>query len=133
MDIYPGFAACDLSFISLTKIIPHATVLLPDEGQAVFLIKPQFEVGPNKITKRGVVKDSKAHVMVISNVIECLKSNGFGIYGLDFSPITGGKGNVEYLVYVVKGLPCKGIQDIAKVVKFAHIQHARNSFYSISL
>ena len=94
------FASCDVSFISLEKILPAAYDLLTDEGQMVCLIKPQFEAGRDEVGKKGVVKDKKIHIKVIDKVLGYALGSGFGILGLDHSPIKGPEGNIEYLLYL---------------------------------
>ena len=97
------FFSVDVSFISLSRILPPAFELLRDGGQAVCLIKPQFEAGREKVGKKGVVRDRKVHVEVIESVIACAQALGFHILGLDHSPIKGPEGNIEYLVWLGKG------------------------------
>ncbi|MCR4590778.1 MAG: TlyA family RNA methyltransferase [Lachnospiraceae bacterium] len=97
------FASCDVSFISLSKILPAAYDILKDGGEMVCLIKPQFEAGKDKVGKKGVVRDLKTHQEVITNVFDFTLKTGFVIKGLDFSPIKGPEGNIEYLMYLTKG------------------------------
>jgi len=96
------FASCDVSFISLTKILKPAYDVLKDNACMVCLIKPQFEAGREKVGKKGVVKDKKVHEEVIINVMDYAKSIGFSIVDLSFSPIKGPEGNIEYLLYIRK-------------------------------
>lgn len=96
------FFSVDVSFISLSKILPPAYELLKDGGQAVCLIKPQFEAGKDKVGKKGVVRDPKVHIEVIESVLLNAQSLGFNILGLDHSPIKGPEGNIEYLVWLGK-------------------------------
>lgn len=93
----------DVAFISLDKILPAVHKILKDSGFVVALIKPQFEAGKENIGKKGVVKDAGVHEDVINNVISFAKQEGFGIAGLDFSPIKGPEGNIEYLLYMTMG------------------------------
>lgn len=93
------FASVDVSFISLKLIFPVMRELLKDAGETVCLIKPQFEAGRESVGKNGVVRDKKIHIDVINKVIGYAKDNGFFVFGLDFSPIKGPKGNIEYLLY----------------------------------
>ncbi len=90
----------DVAFISLTLVLPAARKILKDGGVLVALIKPQFEAGRDKIGKHGVVKDAAVHLTVIHKVVECARSLGFQAAGLDFSPIKGPEGNIEYLLYL---------------------------------
>lgn len=96
------FASCDVSFISLTKILGPAYELLKEDAQMVCLIKPQFEAGKDKVGKKGVVTDEKVHKEVCEKVMLFAASLGFHILNLDFSPIKGPEGNIEYLLYMQK-------------------------------
>ncbi len=93
----------DVAFISLDKVLPAVFKILKPEGFVVALIKPQFEAGKENVGKKGVVRDPKEHEDVIKNVINFAKTEGFGIAGLDFSPIKGPEGNIEYLLHLTKG------------------------------
>ena len=97
-----AFASIDVSFISLTKVLQPVRDLLATEGEVVALIKPQFEAGREKVGKKGVVRDQKVHVEVIQRVCEYAASVGFDCLDLDFSPIKGPEGNIEYLLYLRK-------------------------------
>lgn len=100
-DEAPAFASCDVSFISIRLILPRiAEVLLPG-GEAVVLVKPQFEAGRNRVGKNGVVRDKKTHLEVLSGACSFAVESGFAIKAVDFSPITGPKGNIEFLMYLV--------------------------------
>ncbi|WP_455484271.1 TlyA family RNA methyltransferase [Eubacterium sp.] len=96
------FASVDVSFISLKHILPNLNTLLAHDGQAVCLIKPQFEAGKEKVGKKGVVRDLNVHLEVVENVINLAVENGFSVMGLQFSPIKGPEGNIEYLIYLNK-------------------------------
>ena len=96
------FASVDVSFISLSKVLPAAKELLKDGGEMVCLIKPQFEAGKEKVGKKGVVREKSVHIEVIQNVIAYATSNGFQVLGLSFSPVKGPEGNIEYLVHLRK-------------------------------
>lgn len=96
------FSSVDVSFISLKHILPNLNNLLNDNGQAVCLIKPQFEAGKDKVGKKGVVREKSVHLEVVNNVIDMALNNGFSVKGLQFSPIKGPEGNIEYLVYLQK-------------------------------
>lgn len=96
------FASVDVSFISLSLIIPVMRTLLRDGGRAVCLIKPQFEAGKENVGKKGVVRDRAVHIAVIEKIINIIKENKFLLLGLDFSPIKGPEGNIEYLCYIQK-------------------------------
>lgn len=94
------FSSIDVSFISLTKVLGPVRMLLAGDGQLVCLIKPQFEAGREKVGKKGVVRDKKVHLEVIETVIGFAVSAGFEILNLEFSPIKGPEGNIEYLLYL---------------------------------
>ena len=96
------FASIDVSFISLTKVLPAVLGVLGEKGQLVGLIKPQFEAGREKVGKKGVVRDSSVHREVIEMIVEYVRTQSLGILGLDFSPIKGPEGNIEYLIYLDK-------------------------------
>ena len=93
-------ASIDVAFISLAKILPAVKKLLKPEAFVLALIKPQFEAGKELIGKKGVVKDPEVHKEVIQRIISIAKAEGFGIGGLDFSPVKGPEGNIEYLLYL---------------------------------
>lgn len=109
------FASIDVSFISLTKVLPVAFNLLKDDGEVVALIKPQFEAGREQVGKKGVVRDSKVHKEVIEKVIEFSRNIGFCVKNLSFSPIKGPEGNIEFLLYLGKSNDT--IVDVEKVVE----------------
>ena len=96
------FASIDVSFISLTKVLPPVKELLTDDGEIVCLIKPQFEAGREKVGKNGVVRDPATHREVLHNAMGYAAANGFKVCGLDFSPVKGPEGNIEYLMFVQK-------------------------------
>lgn len=96
------FIGTDVSFISITHVLPKIYELLKIRGKAVILIKPQFEAGPKNINKNGVVKDIKIHKKIILNVILLANKLGFNILNLEYSPIKGPAGNIEYLLYIEK-------------------------------
>ena len=96
------FASIDVSFISLTKVLPAVLGVLGEKGQLVCLIKPQFEAGRENVVKKGVVRDSSVHREVIEMIVEYVRTQRLGILGLDFSPIKGPEGNIEYLIYLDK-------------------------------
>ena len=96
------FASVDVSFISLSKILLPARKLLKDGGQMVCLIKPQFEAGKEKVGKKGVVREKSVHQEVIEKIYTLTEILGFQILGLEYSPIKGPEGNIEYLIYIEK-------------------------------
>ena len=97
-----NFSSIDVSFISLTKVLGPVKELLSDDGQIVCLIKPQFEAGREKVGKHGVVRDSAVHLEVIEKVIDFAISIGFEVLNLEFSPVKGPEGNIEYLLHLQK-------------------------------
>ena len=96
------FASVDVSFISLSKILPAAYPLIREEGRMVCLIKPQFEAGKEKVGKKGVVREPAVHIEVIENALSYARDNHFRILGLDYSPVRGPEGNIEYLMHIEK-------------------------------
>lgn len=100
----PDFASVDVSFISLSRILPPARAILPPGGEMVCLIKPQFEAGREKVGKKGVVRDPGVHEEVIEQAVRNAGENGFEVMDLSWSPIRGPEGNIEYLMYL-KRLP----------------------------
>ena len=110
------FASVDVSFISLDKILEPAYNLLKPDAQMVCLIKPQFEAGREKVGKKGVVREPEIHIEVIENVFEFTLAKGFKIINLDYSPIRGPEGNIEYLMHIVKSELCEDGFDARAVV-----------------
>jgi len=96
------FASVDVSFISLSKILLPARKILKDHGQMVCLIKPQFEAGKDKVGKKGVVREQSVHQEVIEKIFTLADILGFQILGLEYSPIKGPEGNIEYLIHIEK-------------------------------
>ncbi len=94
------FFSVDVSFISLRLILPVARELMADKAQAVCLIKPQFEAGRENVGKKGVVRDPAVHADVVRGIYDFCLQNGFDVLALDFSPIKGPEGNIEYLIYL---------------------------------
>lgn len=118
------FSSIDVSFISLTKVLLPVRELLGERGEIVCLIKPQFEAGREKVGKKGVVRDPAVHLEVVEKVIDYAKSISFEILNLEFSPIKGPEGNIEYLLYLRKlenGQESEGMTlNSAQVVESAH-------------
>ncbi|RMC46679.1 MULTISPECIES: TlyA family RNA methyltransferase [unclassified Lactobacillus] len=98
----PDFAMTDVSFISLDLIMPPMYQILKDQCEAVCLIKPQFEAGPENVGKHGIVNDHHVHCAVIKHTIEQALAIGFNVLAVDYSPIKGGKGNIEFLIHLQK-------------------------------
>ena len=120
------FSSIDVSFISLTKVLLPVYHLLKSGGEVVCLIKPQFEAGREKVGKKGVVRDAKVHQEVIEKVMEYAKSIGFAPQHLEFSPIKGPEGNIEYLLHIVKTDTENPVKEqelsIQNVVALAHAE-----------
>ena len=118
------FASIDVSFISLTKVLLPVKNLLTNDGEIVCLIKPQFEAGREKVGKKGVVRDKNVHIEVIENVISYAQSIGFSILGLDYSPVKGPEGNIEYLLHLKnasdEAVTCEEIAAAVSVVEASH-------------
>lgn len=113
------FVSIDVAFISLEKVLPVVYDVLIDSGEVVALIKPQFEASREHVGKKGVVKDKTIHSAVIERVLNFAASVGFVIKGLDFSPVKGPEGNIEYLAYLSKGGDTVNVE-ILSVVNLAH-------------
>ena len=113
------FISIDVSFISLRHMFPVSSKIIKDTGAIMCLIKPQFEAGREQVGKKGIVRDSKVHVEVIENVIGYASDNGLYPHGLDYSPVKGTKGNIEYLLYLRKTESSKEISP-QEVVSIAH-------------
>lgn len=96
------WVVCDVSFISLTKIFSSMILILKESGQALVLIKPQFEAGPENVGKNGVVRDPQVHRNVLENVLQEAEHHGFTVKGLHYSPIRGPEGNIEFLAWLQK-------------------------------
>ena len=121
-DLYygvPDFVSIDVAFISLEKVLPVVYDLLKDSGEVVALIKPQFEAGREFVGKRGVVRDKKIHAAVIERVLTFAASVGFGVVALDFSPVKGPEGNIEYLAHLIKD-GASAVVEVSALVDSAH-------------
>ena len=102
------FSSVDVSFISLTKVLEPIRNYLKEDGEIVALIKPQFEAGREKVGKKGVVRDKAVHREVIEKIADYARNIGFGVMELDYSPIRGPEGNIEYLIRLKKGAESMG-------------------------
>lgn len=109
----------DVSFVSIKKILFHISNFIDEYGQIICLVKPQFEVGKKRL-KKGVVSDEKTHVEVVSDILDYAESLGLTVSGLDFSPIKGSEGNIEFLLYLTKNSALKTTTDIKTTVRKAH-------------
>lgn len=114
------FASIDVSFISLSLILPAVNGLLKEGGYVVCLVKPQFEAGREKVGKKGVVRDPAVHLEVLEHFLGHARTSGFGVLDLTFSPIRGPEGNIEYLGYLEKGACCEREFDLAALVRSSH-------------
>ena len=97
------FVSIDVSFISLSLVLPVVQLLLRENGCAICLVKPQFEAGRGKVGKKGVVREPEIHLEVLEKVLAFSRENGFVVEHLDFSPVKGPEGNIEYLMMLRKG------------------------------
>ncbi len=120
LDMMPDFFSVDVSFISLKLVLPVAFDVLKDGGEGVCLIKPQFEAGREKVGKKGVVREKSTHIEVIENVLDFTRETGFSVLGLDFSPVRGPEGNIEYLMYIKKSNEESRKFDVAALVENSH-------------
>lgn len=121
------FISIDVSFISLKLVLPVAKNLISEKGHIMSLIKPQFEAGKDKVGKKGLVKDKKIHMEVIKSIVDYCNDIGLTVTGLDYSPITGTTGNIEFLAYISADSKESIISDeIIDVV----IENAHKSLYS---
>ena len=118
------FFSVDVSFISLRLILPVARGLLSENAEAVCLIKPQFEAGREKVGKKGVVRDPQVHIEVVSGIYDFVLQNGFDVLDLDYSPIKGPEGNIEYLIHLRKSDDPKSYTDVtpAQLVASSHAE-----------
>ena len=124
------FASVDVSFISLTKVLPPAKELMTEDGEIVCLIKPQFEAGREKVGKKGVVRDPAVHEEVIRNVIRFAAGIGFVMKHLTWSPIKGPEGNIEYLLHMALQGEAADLEAVCTdTVKKAH-QHLDQGIFS---
>lgn len=115
------FFSVDVAFISLRLVLPVARRFLTTNGQAVCLIKPQFEAGREKVGKNGVVRDQAVHTEVVDRIVDFSFANGFSVLGLNFSPVKGPKGNIEYLMFLQKSEhPVKTIPETEELVDRSH-------------
>ena len=123
----PGdFASVDVSFISLKLVLPPLIALLTEEAELVCLVKPQFEAGREKVGKKGVVRDKAVHREVLETTCAAALALGLVIRGLDYSPVKGPEGNIEYLLYLSKNKEGEGMSDdalaaaVSRVVSDSH-------------
>lgn len=122
-DITPNYATMDVSFISIRLILPPLFACTASDAVVMSLIKPQFEAGREKVGKNGVVRSAETHIEVIERCADAAEKCGFSVDGLDYSPVTGPKGNIEYLMLLTKGarFPRELSRDVRQTVETAHI------------
>ena len=113
-------AVMDVSFISIRLIIPALLPLLKPEADLICLIKPQFEAGREDVGKKGVVRDSEVHVRVVSEILAFAENIGLSVLGLDFSPIRGPEGNIEYICHLKNCAGLSRTMDVRSVVSASH-------------
>ena len=126
-DMFPermDMAVMDMSFISLRLVLPAVRSLLTEGGQAVCLVKPQFEAGREKVGKKGVVRDPEVHREVLEDFVAAAGGLGFAVAGLDYSPVRGPEGNIEYLAWLKTGGENAAV-DCADVVRRSHAELER--------
>ena len=119
----PNFATIDVSFISLSLILPVLKTVLIPGGDVMALVKPQFEAGKENVGKKGIVRDPKIHLAVLEQTAKMATDEGFIVKDASYSPITGGEGNIEFLFHLVNPLEGQDITpftDFEAVVKQAH-------------
>ena len=114
------FASVDVSFISLKLVLPVLKELLKAGGEAVCLIKPQFEAGRELVGKKGVVREESTHIMVVEKALNYARENGFTPIHLTFSPVKGPEGNIEYLMHLKKGQYTAELPDPVQIVRLSH-------------
>lgn len=117
------FISVDVSFISLKLVLPAARALIKDDGEMVCLIKPQFEAGRGSVGKKGVIRDEAVHLSVVRDITGFSSEHGFSVLGVDFSPIKGPAGNIEYLMHIKKTETPENIspESIERSVRLSHL------------
>ncbi|WP_272495836.1 TlyA family RNA methyltransferase [Bacillus pinisoli] len=127
----PEFATIDVSFISLRIILPVLKTILTPNSEVIALVKPQFEAGREQVGKKGIVRDSKVHVQVLEDMIEFSIKQGYVIRNMTFSPITGGDGNIEFLLHLSWSGEENGMNvnshSAEQIVKNAHLELKQQS------
>ncbi|KJU73656.1 cell division protein FtsJ [Pediococcus damnosus LMG 28219] len=121
----PEFASIDVSFISLKLILPALKQIIKPNGSVVALIKPQFEAGKDKVGKHGIIRDPKVHEEVLKNTLNMAVENGYNVVGLDFSPIKGGEGNIEFLMHIVSTDEPAKIEESVSITKTLEAAYAQ--------
>ncbi|MGX8178061.1 TlyA family RNA methyltransferase [Exiguobacterium artemiae] len=119
--VAPSFATIDVSFISLKLILPPLKAILQPDGDVIALVKPQFEAGRDDVGKKGIVRDERIHERVLKEMVDFFVREGFYVKQLDFSPITGGEGNIEFLLHAqLKAAGMDETVDPLETVRLAH-------------
>ncbi|MDG5470754.1 TlyA family RNA methyltransferase [Jeotgalibacillus sp. ET6] len=126
----PDFASIDVSFISLRIILPVLKTLLMNESDIIALVKPQFEAGREQVGKKGIVRESGIHVEVLSRIIDFAVAEGYEIAGATHSPITGGDGNIEFLLHL-KWTGHSGLSQLPEVNVKGIVKEAHNEFKAV--
>ncbi len=124
LPLHPTLGVMDVSFISITKILPAAAAIMGEDGEFISLIKPQFEAGRDRVGKKGVVRDAQVHLDVVKEILHFIDADmGWTAQNLSFSPIKGPEGNIEFLVHILpKSRATHSVteQEAAEVVRQAH-------------
>ncbi len=121
-SIQPSFATIDVSFISLRLILPPLKAILAQGGDVIALVKPQFEAGRDDVGKKGIVRDERIHERVLKEMVDFFVREGFYVKQLDFSPITGGEGNIEFLLHAELKTP--GMEESVAPLETVRMAHA---------
>lgn len=124
LPLWPKVTVMDVSFISIKLILPVAVQIMGDEGRFLTLIKPQFEAGRGKVGKKGVVRDPRVHEEVLLNIVSFVNEMGWQVNGLDFSPITGPEGNIEFVALIQKENRSDFVADSASIAALVEKAHA---------
>lgn len=119
----PTFASIDVSFISLRLILPPLKGILPENGEVVALIKPQFEADREDVGQHGIVRERRVHESVVTGILDFAVATGYSVLGLDFSPIRGGEGNIEFLVHL------QSVDKHAVVASSVSVEHTIDNAY----
>ena len=124
LPLHPTLGVMDVSFISITKILPAAAAIMGENGEFISLIKPQFEAGRDRVGKKGVVRDAQVHLDVVKEILHFIDADmGWTAQNLSFSPIKGPEGNIEFLVHILpkeRATHSVTEQEAAEVVRQAH-------------
>jgi len=121
----PEVATIDVSFISLKKILPALHAILKEGGDVMALIKPQFEAGREFVGKKGIVRDPKTHLEVLETILQFSLTENYDVKNLSFSPITGGQGNIEFIVHLKKSNELGKMDPTISIEATVHEAHAR--------